>query len=81
MEPIKCQACEGKPQKEGCSTCGGSGCVFGVFKCLGCGRWSLVRSGSHTTYEGKRWRSVDGLGFTDHAKSHALCHHCEPWED
>lgn len=55
---IKCQAC--KPEDSGCSTCGGYKIVLEKVRASdGTEYWT--RPGRWTNYEGKRWRSFDGV--------------------
>ena len=66
---------------EGCPTCGGYQYVLGPAKCTKCSRMGLVNPGARTVYEGRRFRTIDGVGFvyTDlkSEKIEMLCFQCE----
>ena len=57
MKDIKCQNCNGG---EPCPACGGYGIVFAVARCA-CGNEYYTRMGAFTIYEGKTFRTMDGL--------------------
>lgn len=75
MTKIPCQC--GKPEN-GCSRCGGSGVVLEQTNCKACGKSYWVRPGVYSSFEGKRWQSLDGLQLVDTAKHGTLCLAC--WE-
>lgn len=76
MNPILCQACACKPKESGCDVCGGFGVVFVTISCEKCDRTGLVRPDAFTSYEGKKWRTVDGLTMFEHMTGR-LCEYCE----
>lgn len=78
-DKIQCQAVH-KVEANGhfgCYSCGGYGFLFEwclcCTKCKACG-WH--RPDPYTTYEGKVYRTIDGLEMVSH-KSGALCRKCE----
>jgi len=59
-DQIPCQACD--PEAEtGCSVCGGYKVVLARGMCSGCGTRYWHRPGVYTSFDGKRWRTFDGL--------------------
>lgn len=74
---IYCERCKGDAELEnGCATCGGHRTVLGAVTCRICKREAWVRPGVHTSYEGKRWHTFDGVEWVDH-KSSSNCADCE----
>lgn len=74
MKTIECQANHDK--NGGCRVCGGYGIILAQRQC-GCGRTGWFRPGAFTTYEGKHYRSFDGLDWVAHPKTRDNCIHCE----
>jgi hypothetical protein len=78
---IKCQAKhEKKGDKTGgwgaCYTCGGYGFVYEkVVACVKCERKAWIRPGNYTIFEGKEFRSIDGLLIV-HGKNGTYCNEC-----
>lgn len=68
MNDIYCQQCTPEQRRskdyKGCYTCGGYGILYVVAKCPGCGTKYYDRMGAFTIYEGKQFRSMDGLVLT-----------------
>ena len=60
----------------GCGTCGGYGIIIHERKCATCGHIAWVRPGTYTSYEGKTWRTFDGVIITDHLKRPSECSCC-----
>lgn len=60
MNQIPCQCTQ---PLNGCPSCSGFGYVLELAKCHACFRTYWVRPGVHTMYEGKRWRTFDGLAM------------------
>jgi hypothetical protein len=60
-DQIPCQGCA--PEATGCETCGGYKFVLCVGACDDCGRTYWTRPGVYTSWEGKRYRSLDGLAL------------------
>ena len=74
MEQISCQ---GKYcMKNGCPTCGGTGIVFEKDRCR-CGQEYWTRPGVVHEWEGKCYRSVDGLLIICHLTEPNGCEKCE----
>jgi len=74
---IKCQAKE-KHGKSGCRHCGGYGHIVHEAKCQNCQRPYWTKPGSFTTYDGKIFRSFDGLLIRVHFDRPWTCEKCEP---
>lgn len=72
MNIIPCQCDQ---PKNGCPSCGGYGYVLSVTRCHKCFKPYWARPGVHTIYEGKRWRSFDGLKMVVH-KGTSICLEC-----
>lgn len=68
--PIKCKACD--EASKHCEICGGFRYVFSWTRCPTCKNVRLERPGVHSTYEGKQYRSIDGVLVRVHLK--------KPWE-
>lgn len=78
---IPCQACNGRSGNGiGCGVCGGYGFVLQRIECPLCKRQALFRPAAHTMYEGKRFRSLDGLEFVFYMETGSTCIHCEKEE-
>lgn len=71
---IRCQGTACK--KNGCSTCGGYGVVVLESACRVCQRRFWVRPGVHTVYDGKTYRTFDGLEMV-WRKEGSLCLSCD----
>lgn len=76
MGVIYCEKCRLEPDGSDCRICGGTRMVLCTRHCPKCGKESWVTPGSRTSYEGKRWFSVDGVEWIDH-KDGANCYECE----
>lgn len=74
MTTIKCQAKHDK--NGGCSTCGGYGSVIVKSFCGKCKKPYWGRPGNYTMYEGKRWRSFDGLAIRSSMEHGVVCAEC-----
>lgn len=62
----------------GCYTCGGYGVVMvNGEACSKCNAKAWFRPGNHTFYDGKKYKSSDGLQLTWHPGG-TLCYRCEP---
>lgn len=79
LKNVKCQAKH--DATGGCATCGGYEIILAVRKCPSCGHCALVRPGSYTSYEGKKWRTFDGVEITDHFKNPSTCSYCREVTD
>lgn len=82
---VICKACDGSGKSKqkgykggGCPGCGGYGHCLEVHKCHMCDRKGLFRvMRGVTSYEGKRFYSVDGLEMVSHNNKPANCIFCE----
>lgn len=68
MEKLECQGCDGTGRSRepdydgsGCAGCGGFGHVAVKSSCYKCGREGWFPTRAISMYEGRRYRSIDGL--------------------
>jgi hypothetical protein len=86
MKRIKCQNSKCSKthpayENNGCGTCGGYGYVFqrGSLSC--CGRSYWVRPGAFTVYNGKEYKTMDGIGLIYRIPGKTVCDECYMIED
>lgn len=61
----------------GCGSCGGYGFIMSeVELCSKCKRKGWVRPGAHTVYEGKTFRTVDGIDLVYSKGMKVTCFDC-----
>jgi hypothetical protein len=74
---IRCRAC--RPEDEGCRRCGGYKVLLVKREdiCPKCETSAWVSPGVHTSYEGKRYVTFDGLEMVCHLDRPDNCAGCE----
>lgn len=77
LKVIKCRACHPK-EPMGCGTCGGYKIVYQAVNCPTCKNWSWHRPGHYTVYEGKQFRTLEGVLIQYSLKGKSICSLCPP---
>lgn len=67
-------------KENGCSTCGGYGHVYARSHCPSCKKSGYFRPGAYTLYEGKRYKSMDGLRMVARMNADDICEECHEKE-
>ena len=72
----KCSANNPAYKNKGCTVCGGYGDIFIRSRVTCCGKQCWIRPGAFTVYDGKQYKSVDGLGLIYRIKGGIVCDGC-----